>query len=206
PPEGGRAPVRRRAARYRVPAHDADRGGRAVRLDPGPGQVGQPVVDPVVVQPLDQRVPYARHGSAAGPEVVVHDRVEHCGEAALGEAGRQVLRRVQPRRVGRERYPRESRYHQRAAADQGGRVVGGGEPASEEEGVRDVHSGQRGRHVDVEGYPLDRETGQGPGREVQVELGPRLDLVGAVVVRGDHVDRWRRRHRTILPGLWTDHG
>src|SRR5262249_38644996 len=104
-------------------------------------EVGERVIDAVVVDPLDQSLAYLRYGAAGRAEVLVDDSVVHRREATVGEAGRQILRRVQLGRVRRVRHAEERRDDQAAPAEQVDGYVDGRELAADEQRVPDVHSG-----------------------------------------------------------------
>src|SRR5205814_1793097 len=119
------------------------------------------------------------------------------------EAGREVVRRVQPRRVRRVRHARERGYHQCTAAYQVGGRVGVGQPAAHEQRPGDVGGGEAVRRVDGEVDALHRETREGTAREVVYQIVAGLDLVRRAVER-QHDVRWRWcRHGVILPGEGT---
>jgi hypothetical protein len=131
--------------------------------------------------------------------VLVDDRVVHRREPAPGEPGRQVVRRVEARRVRRVRHAGERGYHQRTTAHQVGRGVLVGEPAADEQRPAHVHGRKPGGRVLVQVHALDGQAGERPGGEVVFEFLPGLDLVRGVVERERDVGRRRCGHAAILP-------
>src|SRR5262249_27537819 len=120
--------------------------------------------------------PDVRQRPAVRQEMLVHHGVVHAGEAVGGEAGGQLVRRVERARIGRVRHVDELRYHMGTAPDQVRLDRAGAEPAADEERVTDLYPGQV-RRVGVQAQALDGQPGQGTGGQVQVQLGAGLDLV-----------------------------
>jgi hypothetical protein len=134
-------------------------------------------------------------------EVVVDRGVVHAGEAVLREAGRQILRRVEVRGMGRVRPGRE-RWHQvRAPPDQVDLDVRPAQPAADEESVVQVDAGEVGRIL-VQPEPEHDQPGQRPLGKVRVELGARLDLESGGVERdvaAEHGLQWiTGHHRRVV--------
>ena len=170
-----------RTARHGVPAHDADHRLRRRGRPSQPRMASASALSiAVVVQPLGERLADVRQRAAVRPEVLVDDRVVHAGEAAVGEA----------RRPGRRACTGGTDGSGTAAPGSRGPRARRGAPASAST------SGDANRQptnsVSVTSTPVRSGTGRGRGAgparsgrrgcpvwQVVVELGPRLDLVGA---------------------------